>query len=97
MRSCRPPGSVTWMPFRVVNTGRTLPIAASATFRFTHEPRRREDEGDREERALAPQHRQEDVLIADLAKPEPVGVEAKERRSSQEEQEREREKGEAKG
>ena len=43
-------------------------------------------EGGGEERALRPQHRREDVLIADLAEPQPVRVEAEQRRSRQEEQ-----------
>ena len=81
-----PPGSVTSMPSRVVNTGRTSPIDASATRRFSASHAVASDEGDREERPLAPQHRQEDLLVADLAEPEPVGVEADERRARQEEQ-----------
>ena len=56
------------------------------------EPRRRQDEGDREERALAPQHRQKHVLVSDLAKPEPVRIEANERGSCQEEQDADQEK-----
>ena len=49
-------------------------------------PADRDDEGRREERALRPQHRGVDVLIAHFAEPEPVGVEAEERRPGQEEQ-----------
>ena len=89
-RSCRPPGSVTWMPSRVVNTGRTLPMARSACSGSTRATPWPATNVMREERPLTPQHRQEDVLVADFAEPEPVGVEAEERWPRQEQQDRQR-------
>ncbi len=54
--------------------------------KIEQEPADRDDKGRREEGALRPQYRGEDVLIAHFAEPEPVGVEAKKRRSGQKEQ-----------
>ena len=54
--------------------------------KIEEKPADRDDEGRREQRALRPQHRREDVLIAHLAEPEPVGVEPEQRRPGQEEQ-----------
>ena len=75
-RSCRPPGSATSMPSRVVKTGRTSPIDGKRHAQVEHEPADAQDEGDGEEHALRPQDGREDLLVADLAEPEPVGVEA---------------------
>src|SRR6185436_8398814 len=61
------------------------------------EPENRDDEREGEERRLAAHDRREDLLIADFAEPEPVGVEAHHRRPAEEEQREDDEDGEANG
>ena len=91
IRSCRRPGSGISSPSRVMKTGRRSPIDATAIRRFSASQTNGADEGDGEQRSLAAQHRREDRLVADLAEPEPVGVEA-DQRGAGEDQQQERER-----
>ena len=76
VRSCRRPGSGTSMPSRVVKTGRRSPIGASAIRRFTVSHTAAIANAMVNSVALRPQHGEEHLLVADLAEPQPVGVEA---------------------
>jgi hypothetical protein len=69
----------------VVNTARVSPSDRSAKRRFSENQANAGHEDDREQRGLAAQDRGEHLAVADLAEPQPVGVEGEGRRSSEEE------------
>jgi hypothetical protein len=96
VRSCCRPGSDLHPLLRREDRA-SLPDRAEREAKVDDEPEDRHDERDREERCLAANDRREDLLIADLAEPEPVGVEAEQRRPAEEDQREGDEDGEAKG